>query len=61
MEKEQSEMRKEGLKVKNIIDSELYNMKTKINLNKSPKSRKYKRQKYEGKYQKENLFCSFKL
>lgn len=45
MEKEQSEMRKEGLKVKNIIDSEIFNIKTKINLNKSPKNRKYKRQK----------------
>lgn len=45
MEKEQLETRKEGLEVKNIIDSEIFNIKTKINLSKSWKSRKYKRQK----------------
>lgn len=39
MEKEQSETKKEDLEVKNIIANEIFNIKTKINLSKSPKRR----------------------
>lgn len=39
MEKEQPETKKEDLEVKNIIANENFNIKTKINLSKSPKRR----------------------
>lgn len=40
MEKEQSEMKKEGLEVKNIIAREFFNITSEINLSKSPQRRK---------------------